>query len=139
MNIGPFLFTRGSILAAISSASLSTVMSLSVRGSSHVKIIDSHLHVWANSEETRFLPYFQDPPDSLKERASAFFLIREMEAAGVDGALIVQPSNHKFDHSYVNHVIQTCPDRFKGMMLFDPSLSEIYAMAQGGWRRRGLE
>lgn len=24
-----------------------------------------------------------------------------MEEAGVDGALIVQPINHKFDHSYV--------------------------------------
>jgi len=30
-----------------------------------------------------------------------------MEEAGVDGALIVQPINHKFDHSYVTRFV-TC-------------------------------
>lgn len=29
-----------------------------------------------------------------------------MEEAGVDGALIVQPINHKFDHSYVTRYVQ---------------------------------
>lgn len=29
-----------------------------------------------------------------------------MEEAGVDGALIVQPINHKFDHSYVTRFVQ---------------------------------
>lgn len=29
-----------------------------------------------------------------------------MEEAGVDGALIVQPINHKFDHSYVTRYEQ---------------------------------
>lgn len=130
MKIGPFLFTRSAILATISSSvSFSTVMSLSAPESSK-KIIDSHLHVWAHSEETRLFPYSQDPPESLKERASAPYLLREMEAAGVDGALIVQPINHKFDHSYVSHAIQQYPDRFKGMMLFDPSMTERDAMAQ---------
>lgn len=28
-----------------------------------------------------------------------------MEDAGVDGALIVQPINHKFDHSYVTRYV----------------------------------
>lgn len=30
-----------------------------------------------------------------------FFFSQSMEEAGVDGALIVQPINHKFDHSLV--------------------------------------
>lgn len=30
-----------------------------------------------------------------------FSFLQCMEEAGVDGALIVQPINHKFDHSYV--------------------------------------
>lgn len=30
---------------------------------------------------------------------------QSFEEAGVDGALIVQPINHKFDHSYVSSVI----------------------------------
>ncbi|GAX10813.1 hypothetical protein FisN_1Hh355 [Fistulifera solaris] len=131
MKISSFLFTRSAIFAAISSSSLTTVMSLSGIGPNRIKVIDSHLHVWASPEEAAAkFPYVQDPPDSLKDRASASCLLREMEAAGVDGALIVQPINHKFDHSYVIHAIQTYPDRFKGMMLFDPSMSETDAMAQ---------
>jgi len=30
-----------------------------------------------------------------------------MEEAGVDGALIVQPINHKFDHSYVTRYVSS--------------------------------
>jgi predicted TIM-barrel fold metal-dependent hydrolase len=90
-----------------------------------IKVIDSHLHVWASSTEaaTRF-PYSQDPPDSLKDAASTDQLVATMNAHGVHGALIVQPINHKFDHSYVLSAMKTYPDRFKGMLLYDPSLTD---------------
>jgi len=52
-----------------------------------------------------------------------------MDDSGVDGALIVQPINHKFDHSYVTNAIQTHPTRFKGMLLHDPSMNEAEAEA----------
>lgn len=51
-----------------------------------------------------------------------------MNDAGVDGALIVQPINHKFDHSYVANAMKKYPDRFKGMLLHDPSLSPELAV-----------
>ena len=94
------------------------------------KVIDSHLHVWASSDEaaTKF-PYVQDPPDNLKDSASTAALLEQMKQHGVDGALIVQPINHKFDHSYVTQAIQKHPDRFKGMLLHDPSLSIKNAVA----------
>ena len=35
------------------------------------RVIDSHLHVWANTEDSSTsFPYAQAPPDSLKDRAS---------------------------------------------------------------------
>ena len=40
----------------------------------------------------------------------------------MDGCMIVQPINYKFDHSYVADVIAEYPEKFKGMMLFDPSV-----------------
>lgn len=128
MRIGPFLLTRRVLFAAISSTSLTFTSAMSL---SKPKIIDSHLHVWASSDEvvTKF-PYFQDPPENLKDRASTLNLLQEMEAAGVDGALIVQPINHKFDHSYVSHAIQKYPERFKGMILFDPNMGEAEAFSQ---------
>ena len=51
-----------------------------------------------------------------------------MNNAGVDGALIVQPINHKFDHSYVANAMKEHPTKFKGMMLHDPSLSSKLAV-----------
>lgn len=94
-------------------------------------VIDSHLHVWANRQEAaQAFPYAvgQDPPEALQDRASIGSLLEHMDQSGVDGALIVQPINHQFDHSYVIHAIQSHPNRFKGMMLHDPSHSTEQAL-----------
>ena len=97
------------------------------------KIIDSHLHVWANEQEAASaFPYSQgqDPPPHLRDRASIAVLLESMQTSGVDGALIVQPINHKFDHSYVLSALQQHPGVFKGMLLHDPSESDpIQAVA----------
>ena len=87
-------------------------------------IIDSHVHVWANSDESVAFPYTQDPPNHLQDLASIDALIDQMNRDNVDGALIVQPINHGFDHSYVVKALEQHPNRFKGMLLLDPSLSE---------------
>lgn len=95
------------------------------------KIIDSHLHVWASSSEAAAgFPYVQEPPELLKDKASTAELLLQMEDAGIDGALIVQPINHKYDHSYVLKAIKSHPDRFKGMLLHDPSLETSAAVAR---------
>jgi len=95
-------------------------------------IIDSHLHVWASSKESASFPYAdgQDPPASLADAASKSALLEKMNIAGVDGSLIVQPINHKFDHTYVISAIKEHPDKFKGMLLHDPSLPSEEAVSQ---------
>lgn len=101
--------------------------------SSMTKVIDSHLHVWANEKEaaTNF-PYANgnEPPEALRNEASTAALLKQMDENGVDGALIVQPINYKFDHSYVTAALQTHPTRFKGMLLHDPSLSTKDAVSR---------
>mmetsp|Transcript_28185 Transcript_28185/g.56286 ORF Transcript_28185/g.56286 Transcript_28185/m.56286 type:complete len:344 (-) Transcript_28185:264-1295(-) len=98
----------------------------------NAKVIDSHLHIWATaSESTSDYPYSspdQTPPPNLQNVAFPSALLELMSKAGVDGTLIVQPINHKFDHSYVKNAIKTYPEKFKGMMLFDPSLSPKMAI-----------
>ncbi|VEU37455.1 unnamed protein product [Pseudo-nitzschia multistriata] len=91
-----------------------------------MKIIDSHLHVWASSAESATYPYApeQTPPDSLIDTSSTSSLLDQMSKAGVDGALIVQPINHKYDHRYVTDALKGHPDKFKGILLFDPSESD---------------
>ena len=93
-----------------------------------MKIIDSHLHVWADKEAAESFPYDQVPPESLQNIATPEALLEQMNKAKVDGALIVQPINHKYDHSYVTNAIKNYPDKFKGMMLHDPTLSPEMAV-----------
>ena len=82
-------------------------------------IIDSHLHVWSDSFP--FAPG-KEPPESLSgEESSAEKLLEMMDANGIQASLIVQPSNYMFDHKYILSVAERYPDRFKCMMLLDPT------------------
>ena len=91
--------------------------------------IDSHLHVWSSGDPPFPWEAGQTPPEALQDSQPPH-LLKEMELAGVDGALIVQPINHKFDHSYVTSVL--CDDRyagrFKGMGLLDPACDDDYLL-----------
>jgi predicted TIM-barrel fold metal-dependent hydrolase len=96
-------------------------MSLSVP-----RVIDSHLHVWADATESQSaFPYRgpQPPVGPLQNVASIQELISHMDADGVAGALIVQPIHHGFDHSYVIAAMRQHPDRYKGMLLYEPGTS----------------
>jgi predicted TIM-barrel fold metal-dependent hydrolase len=97
-------------------------------------VIDSHLHVWANEDESSKggFPYAKgkDPPASLLSLSSKSKLLEQMNANGINGALIVQPINHLFDHSYVISALKEHPTRFKGMYLHNPSLSVEDALSK---------
>jgi len=124
---------RSVVIGLIESITLATACLPTAQAMSSgpsMKVIDSHLHVWANTAESKEFPYLQDPPGDLRDEASISSLLQQMDHNGVDGALIVQPINHKFDHSYVLKAMKEHPDRFKGMLLFDPSLDEEKAVSQ---------
>ncbi|KAK9838991.1 hypothetical protein WJX74_007408 [Apatococcus lobatus] len=80
-------------------------------------MLDSHLHVWARPEQSEQYPFKK------KERVAGDVdcLLEELKRSRVGGALIVQPSCHGFDHSYVTSVIKSRPDVFVGCLLADPS------------------
>ncbi|KAK7273117.1 hypothetical protein RIF29_14163 [Crotalaria pallida] len=82
-------------------------------------VIDSHLHVWASPQEADKFPYSPGQEPALPGNVD--FLLQCMEEAGVDGALIVQPINHKFDHSYVTSVLKKYPTKFFGCCLANPA------------------
>lgn len=115
------------ILSFVWTSSFSTVSAMAPP-----RIIDSHLHVWANTDEAEGFPFSegQHPPETLKDVGSTSALLEKMQASNIVGALIVQPINYKFDHSYVTNAIQKHPRRFKGMLLHNPSLSAEEAVAE---------
>ncbi|KAL0364358.1 UNVERIFIED_CONTAM: hypothetical protein Sangu_0533400 [Sesamum angustifolium] len=83
-------------------------------------VIDSHLHVWASPQQAaEKYPYFPGQEPTLPGHVD--FLVQCMGDAGVDGALIVQPINHKFDHSYVTSVLRQYPSKFIGCALANPA------------------
>ena len=94
--------------------------------SSH-RVIDSHLHVWSNGKEP--YPWEVEPPDVLKETATYEVLVNAAREAGVSGALIVQPANHKYDHTYVTNALRKYPAFFRGMCLANPTLPPAEAVA----------
>lgn len=117
-----------SIAFPITRTAMAATSSSSTSSSLHMeRVIDSHLHIWATASESGNSQYAyavgQAPPDSIIDDASPSKLLQKMKAAKVDGALIVQPINHLFNHRYVADAIKKNPSKFKGMMLHDPSLS----------------
>ncbi|KAK4762861.1 hypothetical protein SAY86_008629 [Trapa natans] len=131
MKLKPLLSAPPSALPSISSRPISAAhRSFQLRASaprmaadssfSNNKVIDSHLHVWASPEEAagRF-PYFPGQEPTLPGHVD--FLLECMEEAGVHGALIVQPINHKFDHSLVTSVLRKYPTKFAGCCLANPA------------------
>lgn len=72
--------------------------------------VDCHLHVWSDEKID----------GTYTMRGEADLLVKEMDAAGVIKAVIIQPGNHGFDHSYVSGVIAKHPGRFAGVVLANP-------------------
>ena len=89
-----------------------------------IRMIDSHVHVW--SDGTAPFPYINSPPpEDLREASSPQHLLRLMDASGVHGAIVIQPINYQYDHSYLTNLMQNPQyNRFKYMALLDPTMEE---------------
>jgi len=92
------------------------------------KIVDSHIHVWSDGQA----PYqwFVDPPPELQSNSTFEAMVKTLESAGVNGALIVQPINHKYDHAFVLEAIAKYPEFLRGMCLVNPTLPESEAVKE---------
>ena len=80
------------------------------------KVIDSAVHVWSDGEAP-FPWEGAPPPEPLRSAATHEALAQLLrgaagaaDAAGVAGALIVQPSVHKFEHAYVTAALRAHPE-----------------------------
>eukprot|EP00798_Chlamydomonas_sp_ICE-L_P006095 gene6095-2692_t len=132
-RLRPSIFQRGNRSTSSSRITCAKAQKGSAITTGPPKVIDSHLHIWASAAEAASkFPYAdgKTPIDSLIDRATPTALLEQMKDAHVDGALIIQPIDHKFDHSYVAAAIKEYPDKFKGMWLHDPSMNSELALSQ---------
>lgn len=74
-------------------------------------MIDAHVHVW-------------DLPDDVNptpgHSATVETLLAEMDGAGIERAVLVQPSIYRADHSYLRTAVRMHPERFSAVGLLDP-------------------
>lgn len=97
------------------------------RSMASLPVIDSAIHLWSTGAEP--YPWAAAPPADLQKVATAEAYLEKARAAGVSGALVVQPANHMYDHSYVMSALKAHPDFFRGMGLANPTLPPTEAVA----------
>ena len=83
-------------------------------------IVDTHVHVWEMPPAAPVgptAPSFTAVPD---EAAPVELLIEEMDACGVDAAVLVQTSWSTWDNTYVAQAAAARPGRLRSIGLIDP-------------------
>ena len=105
-------------------------------------VVDAHVHVWLMQDEESASSQSASPQfvafaagKEPEVAASPALLLKQMDEAGIDGALIVQPINYGFDHTFVTRTIAAQPDRFAGCLLANPhdeDASELRNLAATG-------
>jgi len=87
-----------------------------VDGRQRVPVVDTHLHCFAGLDNKRF-PYHQRAPYQPDEVASPEHLLRCMQGAGVDYAVVVHPEPYQDDHRYLEHCLHVGKGKLKGTAL----------------------
>ena len=88
-----------------------------VRPKNKVPVVDAHVHCFAGFDNPRY-PYHPDAPYRPETASRPDQLLRAMDGAGVDAAIIVHPEPYQDDHDYLEYCFEIGQDRFKGTCLF---------------------
>jgi len=102
-------------------------------------IIDSHAHIW--TMETSKFPFQPVLGYTPEKPAPVEMLLSEMERAGVEKAVLVQPSVYGWDNSYLLSCLDQYPDRLAGVCLvnpFDSQAPDLLSSLVSENRIRGL-
>ena len=95
-------------------------------------LVDTHLHCFAGNSK-RF-PYHARAPYRPTEAATPEHLLKCMDGAGVDHAVVVHPEPYQDDHRYLEHCLDVGSGRLKGTILLfadrPGSLEKMPALAK---------
>lgn len=78
--------------------------------------VDTHLHCFAGAKDPRF-PYHKNAPYRPEAAATPEHLLKCMDGAGVDFAVVVHPEPYQDDHRYLAHCLKVGGERLKGTIL----------------------
>jgi predicted TIM-barrel fold metal-dependent hydrolase len=95
--------------------------------------VDTHLHCFAGNNDPRF-PFHPRAPYTPDEPATPEHLLKCMDEAGVDFAVVVHPEPYQDDHRYLEHCLAVGGKRLKGTALFfsdrESSLEQLPDLAK---------
>ena len=98
-------------------------------------VIDTHLHCFAGNNDSRF-PYHPRGPYQPAEKAAPEQLLKCMDGAGVNSAIVVHPEPYQDDHRYLAHCLEVGKGRLKGTCLVfadqPKSMAQLPALAKRG-------
>src|SRR4051812_23904345 len=80
-------------------------------------VVDTHIHCFAGTADKQF-PYHPKGPYQPPAAATPEQLLKCMDGAGVDFAIIVHPEPYQDDHRYLEHCLTVGKGRLKGTCLF---------------------
>lgn len=83
-------------------------------------IVDASVHVWSG-DPARYPWSPIDGVDIPPDDRSAERLLADLDAAGIDAAIAVQPRAYGYDHAYLIDVLRRHGDRIAGIGLVDPN------------------
>jgi predicted TIM-barrel fold metal-dependent hydrolase len=81
-----------------------------------VPIVDTHTHCFAGKADARF-PYHPRGTYQPEQPTTPEFLLKLMDGAGVDFAVVVHPEPYQDDHRYLEHCLAVGKGRLKGTLL----------------------
>jgi len=79
-------------------------------------VVDAHLHCFAGTNDARF-PYHDRSPYQPVPASTPEQLLRLMDGAGVDYAIVVHPEPYQDDHRYLEYCLGVGKGRLKGTCL----------------------
>lgn len=128
------MISRRALLAGLSAAAVTT-RSVSESAS----IVDSHMHVWS-ADSARF-PFAHPYERSFKPPSIAGtmeLLLEEMDAFGIEFAVLVQVIYYGWDNRYIAHCAKAERRRFRAQGLIDPTDPERARKLEYWVREHGL-
>lgn len=134
----PCRSSRRAFLKTAAAGAIAVASQTHARGSSalqRVPVVDTHLHCFAGKDEPRF-PYHARAPYRPEPPATPEYLLKCMDEAGVDYAIVVHPEPYQDDHRYLEHCLQVGRGRLKGTCLFfadrPDSVAQMPALVKKG-------
>jgi len=107
---------RRTFLSSVASTTSALASLAGAAEPARMPVVDTHTHCFAGAADARF-PYHPRGTYRPEKPTSPELLLKLMDGAGVDFAIVVHPEPYQDDHRYLEHCLAVGKGRLKGTLL----------------------